>query len=150
MLCGSKEHRRAKHRLPSSVTDTPVSMATTQPQKLHPGQAWECAGRPVIPATQLDRSLTAVEANHAAEVGVGGLPLDPQGVLVPHRRQVVVHDPEGSLRGVQPPAGQRGGEERTLHPVTRTGPARHGTSSVKPSIRQLISQRLQRVTFQAV
>lgn len=48
-------------------------------------------------------ALTAVEANHAAEVGVGGLPLDAQRILVAHGCQVVIHHLQWTLRRVQPP-----------------------------------------------
>lgn len=51
--------------------------------------------------------LTTVETDQAAQVGVGGLLLHSGRVRVAHRGQVVVHHLEGTLAGIQPPAGDK-------------------------------------------
>lgn len=51
--------------------------------------------------------LTTVEADHAAEVRVGGFLLDTERVFIAHSSQVVVDHLKRTLRGVQPPANRR-------------------------------------------
>lgn len=53
--------------------------------------------------------LTAVEANHAAEVRVGRFLLDPERVIVTHSSQVVIDHLKRTFRRVQPPIERKRG-----------------------------------------
>lgn len=48
-------------------------------------------------------SLTGIEANHAAEVGVCRFLLDAHRIVVAYSAQVIVHHLKRSLGRVQPP-----------------------------------------------
>lgn len=93
----------------SSGTTAPEYPQTQQEHRLS-GAALQNHARADVTAASRMRGggkLTTVETDQAAQVGVGRLLLHSGRVRVAHRGQVVVHHLQGTLAGLQPPAGDK-------------------------------------------